>query len=136
MKTLIPWKEEYDTGLEEIDLQHKQLVNILNKLFDAMAVGKGKQILESILNDLTIYTVKHFSAEERFMVVYAYPGISDHKTEHEALVDEVKKFKSDYTNGNTKITVGIANYLKEWLLNHILGSDKQLVNYLKEKGLV
>lgn len=135
MKILIPWKDEYCIGLTEIDKQHKQLVDVLNKLFDAMSVGKGTEILESILDDLTNYTVKHFATEERFMVVYAYPGVSSHRTEHQQLVDEVKNFKKNYASGNTKISVEIANYLKEWLLKHILGSDKQLGSYLKDKGL-
>jgi hemerythrin-like metal-binding protein len=136
MKTLIPWQSKYETGIREIDAQHQQLVDILNKLFDAMSVGKGKEILESILDELTNYTVKHFSTEERFMIVYAYPQAMSHKDEHQTLVDEIKKFKTDYAAGNTKISVNLANYLKEWLLNHILGADIEMTQYLREKGLV
>ena len=69
MEAVIPWKSEYETGITEVDNQHKQLVDILNKLYEAMAVGKGKDVLESIFNELTSYTLTHFSTEEKYMVV-------------------------------------------------------------------
>lgn len=136
MNTVIPWKSEYETGISEVDNQHKQLVDILNKLYEAMSVGKGKDVLESIFNELTSYTITHFSSEEKYMVVYAFPDTQNHKAQHKKLIEEVTRFKNDYANGNSKISINLANYLKNWILNHIQGSDKQMGKYLKDKGFI
>lgn len=136
MKTLITWNEKYSIGIDEIDNQHQQLIDTLNKLFDAMSEGKGKQILESIFDDLTNYTVNHFSTEEKCMIVHAFPEYINHKNEHKKLIEDVNAFKKEYLNGNTKISIELIRYLKDWLLNHILGSDKELGNYLKQNQVL
>lgn len=132
---ILPWKEEYSIGINEVDLQHKKLVDFLNQLFDAMSVGKGSEVLSEILNGLTDYTVKHFATEEKYMVVYAFPNYKNHKIEHKKLVEEVAQLKEEFENGNKRLTIEVVNFLKEWLVSHILGSDKALGEHLKQKGL-
>jgi hemerythrin len=132
---LLPWKEDYSVGIEEVDSQHKKLVEYINQLFEAMSVGKGFEALSEILNGLTEYTVKHFFTEEKHMVVYVYPDYKKHKEEHKKLVDEVAHLKKEFEAGNKKLTVEVVNFLKEWLINHINGSDKVLGEYLAQKGI-
>lgn len=132
---ILPWKEDYSVGIKEVDMQHKKLVDFINRLFEAMSVGKGTEVLSEILNGLTEYTVKHFATEEKFMIVYAFPGYKNHKEEHKKLVGDVAHLKKEFESGNQKLTIEVVNFLKEWLVNHIMGSDKALGQHLATKGL-
>ncbi len=130
---IIKWVDTYSVGVEEIDNQHKRLVRILNELYNAMSVGKGRDILDKILNELSEYTVKHFYTEEKKMIVHGYPGYSEHKKEHNNFVEKIDDFKYQYAEGNTKITIELVNFLKDWLVNHITTVDKQLGDFLSKK---
>ena len=51
---LFPWSDTYSVKIGIIDMQHKNLVNILNDLHHAMVSGQGKQSLGKILSDLIL----------------------------------------------------------------------------------
>lgn len=131
---IIKWVDTYSIGVEEIDEQHKKLVSILNELYSAMSVGKGREILERILSELTDYTVHHFYIEEKKMIINGYSDYMDHKKKHGDFVDKIDEFKNQYANGNNKITIELVNFLKDWLVHHITTVDKKLGDFLLEKG--
>ncbi|OPY31218.1 MAG: hypothetical protein A4E32_01668 [Methanomassiliicoccales archaeon PtaU1.Bin124] len=119
----VEWSDKLSVGLPEIDDQHKELINILNRLHSAMVEGKGKVVLKDTLADLADYTVTHFYTEERYMTRYRYPQMGQHRLEHEAFVAKVKKFQEDFDAGNATITIELLRFIKEWLVNHISGTD-------------
>ncbi len=127
---LINWKESLSVGIEYIDNQHKELVRIINKLNDAMLQDKGSEEMSGILDDLAEYTKSHFKSEEHLMQKYDYPQTSDHIKEHEKLTKEVKDFAENYRQGKAIITLPVMNFLKDWLNNHILETDKLLGQFL------
>lgn len=129
------WKKEYSVYVEAIDDQHKQLVEILNELIDGMMNGKTKDILEPILNKLIEYTVQHFKDEEEYFDKIDYPQKDEHIEEHRKLIADVEKFKDEYTAGKIGITIELMRYLKEWLINHISGTDKELGKLLYKNGI-
>lgn len=133
---LMVWKEEYETGVKLFDDQHKNLVNMLNNLLDAMKAGKGKDVLDKVLTGLIEYTVYHFKAEEDNFKKYAYAqALTDfHKKEHDNLTQQVVDFKKRF-DGGEMISIELMNFLKDWLINHILVTDKKYGPYLNSKGL-
>lgn len=130
---LFVWETWYNTGIEEVDTQHRQLVYYLNSLYRGMKSGKGFDVMNEILNGLTKYTVIHFHTEEELMKKYKYPDIEKHKNEHIRLIEEVKAFKCDFEIKKRTLSFDVAEYLKSWLKNHILGTDKQMGKFLVEK---
>lgn len=129
---LIEWTEKYELGIKEIDNQHKGLVILINELFELMSQGKAKNHLEDIFNHLTDYTKKHFFAEEKLMIKYAYTGYDEHKAEHKIFIEKLGELKTDFANGKTTISLEILNFLKDWLLNHIRITDQKYVPQVKE----
>jgi len=130
---IFPWEAQYETNVQQIDDQHKKLVKYLNELFNAMKARKGFDILNEILDGMTKYTVEHFSTEERLMRIYNYPDYDAHIKEHQGLVEEIQALKSDYANRKRTVSIDTMNYLKQWLSNHILGTDKKLGEYLSKE---
>lgn len=132
---LLSWNANYSVNVREIDDQHKNLVRLLNDLHDGMRVGKGKEILKPILDELVNYTVYHFNHEEKLFTSTGYPEIIKHKAEHTNLIQQVNRLKSDLESGKTVLTMEVMNFLKDWLNNHIVGSDKKYSSHLNSNGI-
>ena len=129
------WNESFSVGVAEIDTQHKNLVSYLNDLHFAMSQGKGNDILKSLLGRLVGYTQVHFATEEKFMRQWNYPGYVYHKGEHEAFVKKVAEFKTKFENGQAALSIEILTFLKDWVTNHIQGTDKKYGPFFNKHGL-
>ena len=129
------WTDELSVEIGEIDDQHKKLVNMINDLSYAMSKGKGKDVIEAILSGLRDYTVEHFANEENYFARFNYTGALTHKREHNAFVDKITQFQNDYKNEKVMLSLEIMRFLKEWLQDHIKGSDKEYIRCFKENGL-
>ena len=132
---LLQWNDELSIGINSIDEQHKKLVNIINALNDALAEGKADDVLAEIFDELADYTVKHFGYEEQMFDQYGYVEAEAHKTEHKALINQVKKLQEKVNAGDFMISVEVMIFLKEWLINHILKTDKAYAPFLIAKGV-
>jgi hemerythrin-like metal-binding domain len=130
----IDWNDTYSVGVVKIDNQHKRLVQIINELSDAMGAGKGKEVLGNVLKELIAYVNTHFKTEEEMMVKYGYEEYENHRYEHEKLTYEVKRFFDDYQAGKALLSVQIMNFLRSWLMDHIVVKDKNLESF-KFKGV-
>jgi len=131
---LIKWEDRYSVKISKFDLQHQQLVSMINQLYEAMKIGKGQVELGKILEELVDYTRKHFSSEEALMLKHAYPKYAEHKTSHDRLTQQVIEFKNQYNEGKIGLSIQMMNFLKEWLVNHILDEDKAYSNFFEAKG--
>jgi hemerythrin len=132
---LLSWDDGYSVGIKEIDEQHKELINLINLLYEAMSAGKGDQVLGEIMERLVIYTQTHFVTEERLMVEYQFPGYAEHKAEHDDLIGQVAIIHRQYKEGAAGLTMQILIFLEDWLVEHILGVDQLYKAFLLEKGV-
>lgn len=133
---LITWTENFSVQVQSIDDQHKKLIGLVNDLYDAMRAGKARDVLGKVLSELIDYTVYHFGTEEKLFVKYGYPEYKAHKKEHDDLTKQAVALKEKFDNGNMMITIEVMNFLKDWLNNHILGTDKKYGPFLSAKGVV
>lgn len=133
--SLIMWNDSFSVGIKELDDHHKKLVALINELHDAMRVGKSKEVLSPILQKLAEYTVFHFASEEKYMTKFNYPGYQAHKTEHDQFVSKVTQFQSDLTSGKVLFSMELMSFLKDWLIKHIQGMDRQYTAFFNENGI-
>ena len=133
--SLITWNDRLSVKVAEIDQQHKKLITMINELNDAMKVGKGKDALGAIVNNLIVYTMTHFKTEEKYFAQFGYPDTDQHKKEHEAFVKKVSDFKDGFENRKISLTIEVMDFLSDWLKNHIMGTDKKYSQFFNEKGL-
>lgn len=127
----IEWKSIYEIGIENIDAQHKQLIEIINRLHEANVTGTSKMIVGEILQELLDYTIFHFNEEEMFLTNHNYPGFDKHKSEHEEFKNKIIKFIDDSKKQQLLISIKVIEYLKEWTISHILGNDKEYAEFIK-----
>ena len=132
---LFTWDEKYSVKVSEMDRQHKKLFDIINRLHDEMKAGTASKSMPVIVRELLEYTKTHFSQEETLMKNNDYPGISEQETLHRKFVSEIEKVKQDIDSGKPVFATKTMNFLKDWLLGHIIGIDKKYSDFLNEKGV-
>ena len=128
----VQWTSSMDLGIGEVDRQHRMLVDYINDLHSAMSNHRSAHELLEILHKLRNYTSTHFRDEEKHFVHTDYPSIKDHLQIHrefEAKVDEVER---GIKEGTVTLSMDLLSFLKDWLVEHIMGMDAQYVPYVKK----
>jgi hemerythrin-like metal-binding protein len=97
-------------------------VKLINQLHNAMLAGKGRGEVNEVLTRLIAYTKSHFAAEENAMRKTSYPDLLQHTAEHQRLCATVDGFAQQVASGGT-VTVELMNFLRDWLVNHIVKTD-------------
>lgn len=131
------WNPTFSVGIAQFDEEHKRLVKMLNDLHAAMLKGKGSEVLGAILDGLISYTKTHFANEEKYMVQHQYPDYRAHKAEHDALARKVLAVQAQFKQGGKGATLSmdVLNFLSDWLVKHIMGSDRKYQPFLSAKGV-
>lgn len=121
---LIEWKADYSVGHPELDADHENLVELINTLHDAWQTGEDLDVLHGIFGELLMYTDYHFQREERMLEAKNYPALDKQKSEHERLRGRVQDFRARHlAQPNPVLTVEIEDFLKSWMMSHILEED-------------
>ena len=121
-----PWKQEYNTGNDLIDSQHKRLLELASILELAVMCGKGYQVIESAFLALAKYTNEHFYAEERFWTHNRSSLIDAHRQEHSAISEELAGMRHQTPNGYVFCTPNeLANWVEQRLIRHFVSEDQK-----------
>ena len=125
------------TGNEMIDGQHKELIDKINKLLDSCEVGNDKLTAIKTLDYLADYTDFHFGEEEKLQESISYPGIEQHKKEHEKLrrvVEELHEMLEEQEGPTEAFVAQVQENVINWLYNHIKGFDRSVAEYKNMRG--
>lgn len=132
---LISWEKKLLLKIESIDNQHKVLIGIINDLHDAMLKGKGKNVVDDILEKMSEYTNIHFRHEEDLFEKHGYPETESHKSEHKKFIEKISQLNRKKESGEMFLSVELMDFLKEWWTVHINKIDRQYSGFLKSKGV-
>lgn len=125
------WNDSLSTGIEDVDNQHKGLIDRVNELLQASISGKTGDEIDKTVNFLADYVVEHFQTEEKYMKKYDYPKYEEHKKIHDDFVQSFKELVKD--KDSVSFQVKLQTQVGQWLLNHINKTDKEMAEYLNSK---
>jgi hemerythrin-like metal-binding protein len=128
------WLPEYSVNIKTIDDQHRELVNILNRLFIAVSKREGDKAIAGILDALMTYTQKHFALEERLMRQANYKDLEPHMAEHRKLIEQLDTLCKKHLIEEKAIYFEMMGFLKTWLKEHIQGVDTKYSSALRQAG--
>jgi hemerythrin len=129
------WNDQYSVGINEINRQHKALMDMANELKFELDGKRSLKTARRILKGLIDYTATHFSYEEQLMDQTEYGERDSHKTIHRRLVEDVLKYNSRVEQGDERVLEELMDFIKVWLIDHIQKTDKVLGKHLQNTGL-
>jgi hemerythrin-like metal-binding protein len=131
---MITWNNNYSVKFEGIDEQHKTLISIIQEV-EAEINSKTYHFnkLMDVVNKMDTYTRDHLTYEEELMAKYAYPDIDKHLTDHNELRYKILSINYDNIGESKEFFVDTYTYLYNWLINHIMKTDKALGEFLASK---
>ena len=131
MKDLV-WDNTLSVQVEEIDEDHRRLVDLFNILNHAVSEGEETNYIEAVLEELISCTVWHFRHEERLMLKYSYENLEEHKAEHRDLIESARALQQKFLDEDKQVSSEDIEFLEHWLTGHILGADMPMGAYLGE----
>ena len=132
---LFTWNDSYSVKVSLCDQQHKKLFEIINQLADAMRTGQGKQAVSRTVGDLLQYTRTHFQEEEALLRNANYPHLEAHEEQHRKFVADIEALDKQTREGRVANSIQVLNLLRDWLINHILKTDKAYSDFLNAAGV-
>jgi len=130
---LMVWEERYKTGIIPIDIQHRILMDLTNKLHRAAVGAEDEPDVPRAMDDLLQYAMFHFAYEERLMARSGYPAFEEHRAAHDALLEQLKGIQRDIAAGSLHLDARVMNFLQGWLTHHIVSSDRHYVPFAKAR---
>jgi len=130
--TIVAWQNSYSVGIKLIDDQHRELINLTNKLFASCMSGQGRsrQTFLNTIHEAVDYIGYHFGTEEKIMERVNYPRFKEHRKEHKDFVQEVFSKVEEFNSGKTPALLSFVYFLRDWVLHHIAVSDRKMGEYL------
>ncbi len=133
---LFSWDNRLKTNIAVCDEQHQKLISIINELHDAMVIRKDKGLIGKTIDELVVYSLYHFKTEENLLEEHGFPHLNSHRAEHLEWTKEVYGLKERYDRGEDIRSFEIISFLKDWVYDHILISDKKYSQFLRNKGVL
>jgi hemerythrin len=132
----ILWTPKLAVGVDQIDDEHQELFDRVNKLLDAMARAKAKEEILPVVGFLSDYVTVHFGGEQRLMQLHRYPDAAEHLAQHAFFVTEFRALAAEVQKTGPTALVGIKlnKLLCEWLRDHVGTTDRKFGAFLQTLG--
>lgn len=131
----IEWQDDFNINVRELDAQHHMMALLVNRLHRAVADRQGQEAVGEILEQLVEHTRAHFRTEEGLMLEHGYPEYATHMREHKDLLDQLETVRRKVTGGTGPAFAAGADFSSDWVMVHLLGSDRKLGAFLNRKNV-
>ena len=128
---LVSWSSTFSVGIKIIDEQHKELLHLVNDLFNHVSEDEEAErvYFRKVIEKAIEYVRVHFNTEEQIMSHTKFPGYMEHKKAHDSFVLSVVESVRNFESGKKFALLDFTRFLKEWILTHIAIMDKQYFSY-------
>jgi hemerythrin len=123
---LIKWRKEFETGVPDVDHEHRELVNLINNLHGEIVNGSDRARIAEFLGEVFAKIAAHFALEESIMRKHHYDEYEVHKAEHEALLDEIRDIMDDAESVGGNCEAELSKTVRDWFVNHFKSKDARL----------
>jgi hemerythrin len=128
--TLLNWKPAYSLGIPSVDLEHREMIDMINRTYSGLGEKAEPDETESMLEDIYAGIASHFALEERHMRDAHYAEYQAHKDEHEELLDQIRDMMDAFDQNPDSGREALQNGLSDWFGKHFATFDARLHNQL------
>ncbi len=135
---IIRWKYIYETGIFVIDYRNKKLVSLINEFYKYIFTEDIIDHAERIVNKMIIELITHFSVEKKLLKDYNYTpeSIDKHIEEHDYFIEKLENALKRIESGDIIVCYKLADFLRSWIVKHMLGSDKEFASFVKKANRI
>lgn len=133
--SLIEWKEEFSVGVASVDLEHRELIEMINDLHALTGRGADHDRVISALGDIYAQISAHFALEEKYMRDTRYDSLASHKEDHEALLDELRDIMDRVEDDGSYEEKRLSRELGRWFSDHFRTHDARLHRHGEASGV-
>lgn len=133
--TLLTWNRTCSVNVRAMDDQHGILMDTMNEMRLAMVRGADREQMNDMLARLIEFMRMHFWSEERLMEQTQYPGLIEHRAEHEKLLSQIRESAHRAQRSEAVGMRSLLAFLRDWLVEHIEGMDQDYGNWFNERGI-
>lgn len=124
--SLITWRDEFSVGVADVDLEHRELIGLINGLDAEMQEHATQSTVVATLGEIYARISAHFALEEKIMRRAEYEGFAAHKEDHELLLDELLDVIDSVDAAGYYDRAGLSRDLDRWFSLHFRTHDARL----------
>ena len=124
--SLLEWKSEFSVGVESMDFEHRNMIAMINEIYDEMKARRDASSVEQFLGDIHAAISAHFALEERMMKDAGYGEYEAHKDDHEELLDQIRDMMDEFRDAPEKGFELLKENLADWFEAHFASFDARL----------
>ncbi len=133
--TLVEWSDGFLTGIEELDGQHKKIVELIKIISKEDNIKDYSEEVNSALKELIEQATINFQKEEELMEQYEYREFQTHRDHHSKIIERIKAIQNMYSKHELRVITNLSSPLKNWFMEDLIEEDKKLSEFLSSKGV-
>ena len=134
-KKYLVWSDEFSVGVKILDDQHKKFIAAISELINIVGTKPTKEKLDKIIAEILEYKKTHFATEENFFEDCNYDGAEEHIAEHRRFGEKLAVLQDRYKNAPVDFSFALADFLEDWLVDHLWNVDRKYIDCFKKCGL-
>ena len=128
----IVWRPSFNSGNQLIDVQHRALFSVANKLTDEITTHQPDQAIKETIRELIQDIQTHFKAEEEILEKVAPAIAGSHKALHAQLMKEVGEIVERVSRRMASVRELIGFVLYDVIANHMTDEDTKFFPMIKK----
>ncbi|MDH5345033.1 MAG: bacteriohemerythrin [Gammaproteobacteria bacterium] len=128
--SLIEWRDDFSVGVTSVDLEHRELIDLINDLHAVMGEGGDYDRIVAALGEIYAQISAHFALEEKFMRDTRYAGYPAHKGDHEKLLDDLRDIMDGVEDDGSYDEARLSRDLEAWFTEHFRTHDAKLHHHV------
>jgi hemerythrin-like metal-binding protein len=117
------WDDSFSVNNTTMDADHKQVIQMIGTLNEAMKAGQSKTVLELLVTKLNNFAQTHFSREEEYLAEKKHPDVDIQVQQHKVFLSKVADFKRNFERGQLVVAATMLPFINDWFLNHVMTID-------------
>jgi hemerythrin-like metal-binding protein len=131
--TLIRWQDSFKLGIPEIDLEHRELIDLINVVHARSADPNGRTGVDDALGQIVARVSVHFANEERTMLALEFPEYWSHKDHHDQLLDALSGIIAKYQVNRDLDPEDLSRRLESWFMVHLRTFDARFHRFAHDR---
>jgi hemerythrin len=129
----VAFESQFLMGIEALDNQHKQLVDLVNELHQSLLANEPNGTHVEIMTRMVNLAKTHFLDEEHLCRVHGYPRYLFHKSAHEGLMRNLTAYRDQVAEKITPLTAGYVELMKLWIIEHFFQFDQPFAKFVQDR---